>query len=168
MYEISLVPDVKSELLKKQKLRNLIFFICLIVAASCGGLILLLLGFIGTQSLEISAQENEINCRADGSGVGCGSYGTPVLKYPNVNELLTIQSQMKNVGVLNNNKIKFSLAFSAIPSAPPIMNRLYPFFDAASQSFGTKSEPDILAFTGRLNHLEILTSGFPSTKVKSA
>ncbi|MCR4753702.1 MAG: hypothetical protein K5837_04790 [Candidatus Saccharibacteria bacterium] len=114
MYEISLVPDVKSELLKKQKLRNLIFFICLIVAASCGGLILLLLGFIGTQSLEIAAQENEINCRADGSGVGCGSYGTPVLKYPNVNELLTIQSQMKNVGVLNNNKIKFSRVFGLL------------------------------------------------------
>ena len=114
MYEISLVPDVKSELLKKQKLRNLIFFICLVVAASCGGLILLLLGFVGTQSLEIAAQENEIGCRADGSGTGCGSFGTPVLKYPNVNELLTIQSQMKSVGVLNNNKIKFSRVFGLL------------------------------------------------------
>ena len=85
MYEISLVPDVKSELIKKQKLRNLIFFVCLIVAAVCGGVILMLLSFIGAQSLEIATQENEIACRADGSGKSCGSYGTPVLRYRNVN-----------------------------------------------------------------------------------
>ena len=119
MYEISLVPDVKSELLQKQKLRNLIIFICIIVAGACVGVILILLSITGGQALTIGAQEKEIGCRATGSNPNnrsdsCSDYGTPVMTFKNVNELLTIQDQMKNIGVLNANKIKFSRVFGLL------------------------------------------------------
>ena len=114
MYEISLVPDVKSELLLKQKLRNLIILICIIVAASCAAVILILIGIMGGQNLTISSQENEIKCRTDGSGTKCGEYGTSIMSFRNVNELLTIQDQMKSIGVLNKNKIKFSRVFGLL------------------------------------------------------
>ncbi|MCR5572905.1 MAG: hypothetical protein K6F57_03990 [Candidatus Saccharibacteria bacterium] len=119
MYEISLVPDVKSELLQKQKLRNLIIFICIIVAGACVGVILILLSITGGQALTIGVQEKEIGCRATGSNPnnrsdGCSDYGTPVMTFKNVNELLTIQDQMKNIGVLNANKIKFSRVFGLL------------------------------------------------------
>lgn len=119
MYEISLVPDVKSELLQKQKLRNLIIFICIIVAAACAGVILIMLSITGGQALTIAGQEKEMGCRLDGknpndSGDSCSEFGTPILNFKNVDELLTIQDQMNKIGALNANKIKFSRIFGLL------------------------------------------------------
>ncbi len=119
MYEISLVPDVKSELLQKQKLRNLIIFVCLIVAAVCAGIIVILLLFSSGQALTISNQENEIGCRVEGrpknKNAKCDSdKGVGVLQFKNVNEILTIQDQMKSIGTLNENKVKFSRVFGLL------------------------------------------------------
>ena len=74
MYEISLVPDIKAQLLKKQKLRNLIIFICIIVAIACGGVLLILSTIAGGQSIQIGLQKNEIDCRIDGTGTNCSRY----------------------------------------------------------------------------------------------
>ena len=119
MYEISLVPDVKSQLLEKQKLRNLIIFICILVAGACVAVILVMLSITGAQALTIGGQERELSCRADGTlpqgeTGNCNDYGVPVMTFKNVNELLTIQDQMKNIGVLNSNKIKFSRVFGLL------------------------------------------------------
>ncbi len=119
MYEISLVPDVKSELLQKQKLRNLIIFVCIIVACACVGVILIMLSISGGQALTIGGQEKEIGCRTNGvnpnnKSDSCSDFGVPVMSFKNVNELLTIQDQMKNIGALNNNKIKFSRVFGLL------------------------------------------------------
>lgn len=118
MYEISLVPDVKMELLEKQKLRNLIIMICVAVAGACAAVILVLLSITGAQGLRLAAQDTEIECRGDGkqkNNAKCeASFGTAVTRYPNVNELLTIQDEMKNIGVLNKQKIKFSRVFGVL------------------------------------------------------
>lgn len=118
MYEISLVPDVKAELLHKLRVRNLVIFICIIVAAACGGVILLLLSVTGGQGLALSAKDKEIACRSDGvvSGGTCNTkdYGTAVMKFRNAEELLTIQNQMNSLSILNNNKIKFSRVFGIL------------------------------------------------------
>lgn len=47
MYEISLVPDVKAELLRKQRLRNLFVLICVGVAIACGAVVMILLSVMG-------------------------------------------------------------------------------------------------------------------------
>lgn len=115
MYEISLVPDVKGELLKKQKLRNLIILICIIVAGACVGLLLILGLISGGQSLTISGLKNEIRCRYDGSGKNCNAnMGTPILKFDNAEDILTIQKQMENVGRLNDEKVKLSRIFGVL------------------------------------------------------
>ncbi len=124
MYEISLVPDVKTELIKKLKLRNLVFLICVIVAASCGGVFMILLSITGGQGLVLSAQDEEMACRSDGvipkSKKKCDSkFGTAILKTKNEEEILTIQDQMKNLAVLNNNKIKFSRVFNILDTILP-------------------------------------------------
>ena len=124
MYEISLVPDVKSELIKKLKLRNLVFLICVIVAASCGGVFAILLSITGGQGIALSAQDEEMACRSDGkipkSSKKCDSkYGTAIMKFENEEELLTIQDQMKNLSLLNKNKIKFSRVFNILDTILP-------------------------------------------------
>lgn len=117
MYEISLVPDVKAELLQKQKLRNLIIFVCIIVAGACVGVILIMLSIMGAQSVSIAGQENVISCRTEGKpmkGRDCKGLGEPIMTFKNVNELLTIQDQMKSIDILNSNKVKFSRVFGIL------------------------------------------------------
>lgn len=118
MFEISLVPDVKSELIKKLKLRNLIFLICVIVAAACVGVLLILFSVTAGQGIALNAQDTEMACRSEGRLKGnakCESkYGTAIMKFNNAEELLTIQDQMKNISLLNNNKIKFSRTFGIL------------------------------------------------------
>ena len=126
MYEISLVPDVKFELLRKQKMRNFIIFICLIVVAACAAVIVILLITIGIQNVHLADQDNEIACRHDAGLLpdkktkatnchsGGNNFGTPVMKYQNVNELLTIQSQISTINKLNENKLKLSRIFGIL------------------------------------------------------
>ena len=119
MYEISLVPDIKSELLKQQKLRNLIILICLIVAGACVGILVILVGIMGTQKLRISGAKKEIICRYSGEADGCSNTGTPILKFKNAEDLLTIQKQMESVGSLNDEKVKLSRIFGVLDVVLP-------------------------------------------------
>lgn len=128
MYEISLVPDVKAELIRKLKIRNLVFLICIIVAASCGGVMAIFCSILGGQGLTLSAQDTEMQCRSEGpnqkvSKCDKKSFGTPIMKYDNKSELLTIQSQMASISALNESKVKFSRIFSVFNAVRPDMAR---------------------------------------------
>lgn len=116
MYEISLVPDVKGEMIKQQKLRNLVFMICVIVAGACVGVILILVSIMGGQTIKLAAQDTEIECRSSGktsNSSSCDSkFGTAVMNFKNVNELLTLQEQMRNMNLLNSQRNKMSRIFS--------------------------------------------------------
>ncbi len=114
MYEISLVPDVKGELLKKQKLRNLIILVCIAVAVGCVVLLLVMFGISSGQQIKIGNIKNEIKCRYDGSGNDCGKYDTAILNVQNSEDFLTIQKQMENVGSLNDEKVKLSRIFGVL------------------------------------------------------
>ena len=117
MFEISLVPDVKGELIRKLKIRNLIFLICIIVSAACIGVLLILSGITAGQGASLAAQDTEMACRSDGnvkSGKCDAKFGTAVMKFENMSELMTIQDQMKNLSSLNTNKIKISRIFGIL------------------------------------------------------
>ena len=125
MYEISLVPDVKGEMIKQQKIRNLIFMICVIVAGSCAAVILILVSIMTGQSIKIASQDTEISCRSTGltteGGTCDGSkYGTGIMRFENVSELLTIQDQMRNINLLNERKMKLSRIFAYLDVLLPV------------------------------------------------
>ena len=125
MYEISLVPDVKGEMIKQQKIRNLVFLICVIVASSCAAVIFVLVGIMTGQSIKIASQDTEVSCRSTGltvDGKTCdgGKYGTGIMRFENVNELLTIQDQMRNINLLNNQKMKLSRLFAYLDVLLPV------------------------------------------------
>ena len=113
MYEINLVPDIKNEMLKKQRLSNLVLFIALIVMAASAGIVLIFGSIVGGQNLVMANQDKEITCRSDG-GDGCSSYGTAVFKVANLNDYLTIQDQMSKISNLNNNKMLLSRVFGVL------------------------------------------------------
>ncbi len=129
MYEISLVPDVKAELIKKLKLRNLVIFICIIVAASCVGIFMILFGVTTGQGLALAALDEEMACRSEGvipkSSKACNEskYGTAIYNFENVEGILTIQDQMKNISLLNSNKVKFSRIFNVLDVILPSIDK---------------------------------------------
>jgi hypothetical protein len=127
MYEISLVPDVKAELIHKLKVRNLVFLICVIVVAACCGLLAIVFGVVGGQGLTLSALDTEMVCRSTGPDKDvkkCETkYGTAILKYENGEDLLTIQDQMNQLAALNSQKIKFSRIFNILDTIRPDMAR---------------------------------------------
>ncbi len=118
MYEISLVPDVKAELLHKQKVRNLIILVCIIVSISCGAVLAVLGGVTATQGILLSAKDTEATCRTSGVGGDVkkcdANYGTAILKFENYEALLTMQDQMRNISLLNGERIKMSRLFPVL------------------------------------------------------
>ncbi len=115
MYEINLVPDIKAELLKKRKIQYLVIFICICVAGGCAAILAVLGGTLGTVAGISKAKESKITCQING-GPSCNVSrdGQPIMQTENLNELLTIQDQMKNLESLNSGKIRFSRVFGIL------------------------------------------------------
>ena len=115
MYEINLVPDVKAELLKKRKIQSLVILGCVGVVVLCIGIVLTLAGTVGAQVITSAAKDSEIACRSTGEGnCNVNKFGTPVMQFENLNQLLTIQDQMKNLESLNAGKIRYSRVFGIL------------------------------------------------------
>lgn len=121
MYEISLVPDVKAELLRKLRLRNLFILICIGVGIACGVIVFVLVTFMTGQNIAINEQNKEIACRYDMRYDGktlqssdCKNKGTAVMNFNNLQTLLTMQDQLQSLETLNNSMIKFSRIFGLL------------------------------------------------------
>ncbi len=115
-FELNLVPDVKIELLKKQRMRNFIVAICIIVGAASLGVVAILGSIVGGQNIALSVQDKEILCRSQGSDKAgeCKDYGQAILKVENINQLLTIQDQMDKISQVNKNKMLLSRVFGLL------------------------------------------------------
>ena len=107
MFELSLVPEVKAKLLHQERLRNFVIFVCILVAIGCGAVILILVGIVGGQKLALDGVDHEIACRIDDSNEkGCKFSDTSIMQTANLNAMLSIQNELNNIGVLNENKTK--------------------------------------------------------------
>ena len=107
MFELSLVPEVKAKLIHQERLRNFVIFVCILVAIGCGAVILILVGIVGGQKLALDGVDHEIACRIDDSNEkGCKFSDTSIMQTANLNAMLSIQNELNNIGVLNENKTK--------------------------------------------------------------
>ena len=111
MYEINLVPDVKAELLLKQKLRNLVILICIAAGAACVVIVITLAGVVAGQAITMAGLDGEIDCRATGKGKCDAKTGTPVSKFENLETLLTMKDQMHDLKSINNYAVNMSRVF---------------------------------------------------------
>ena len=107
-YEVNLVPDVKLEMIRLQKIRNLVFFICIVVSIASISTVAILGGIKGTQDLVISGQESHIKNLSD-----------KVTTYKELPDFLTIQDQLKKLSEINKNRPVLSRVF-------PILKNLFP------------------------------------------
>ena len=131
MYEISLVPNVKAELIKKQKTRNLVLLICVVVGIVCGVIIFAMVSSSVTQSALIASKNGEIECLSQG-GANCRNTGTPVYKFENLSNILTMKDQMSAIRTIGSQRIKMSRVF-------PVLEVLLPSGQDGSYEINTAS-----------------------------
>lgn len=111
MIEINLIPDVKQELLKAQRTRALVISGSIITCIVAGGIVVLLVLYLGVQGLRGLAVDKSIK---DGSA--------ELAKVEDLSKMLTIQNQLSRIDELSAQKQIDSRVFdvlsAVIPPAP--------------------------------------------------
>lgn len=105
MFEINLVPDVKAEMIKAQKKRNVVFFASVVVSAIAAGLVVILLGIKVGQDVRINGQDTQLKQMSD-----------KIESYNGLEELLTVQKQLSDLQTISNNKKMLSRVFTVLHS----------------------------------------------------
>lgn len=106
--EINLVPDIKDEMIKTIKLRNIIFFICIIVAAASVGATFIFGVIAGGQQLALNGKKGTID-----------NLSSKLNSFSDLNDYLTIKDQLGNVSQLTNNKQVLSRTFNILSAIIP-------------------------------------------------
>ncbi len=106
--EINLVPDIKDEMIKTLKLRNFIFFLCIAVAAISVGATVLIGLVMGGQQIAIDNKKGTID-----------NLSSKLNSYTDLNDFLTIKSQLDDISTLTDNKKVLSRTFNILSALIP-------------------------------------------------
>lgn len=108
MFEISLVPDIKKQAIKAQKLRNWILFVCIIVSVIAIGMVVVLFGIKGSQDISMTLQTNKMKTMSD-----------KLASFDNLGEFLTIQDELGNLSTIAENQQSASRTFEILGAVMP-------------------------------------------------
>lgn len=106
--EINLVPDIKDEMIKALKLRNLIFFLCIVVASASVAITVIAGLIMGGQSAVVSGKQSTID-----------ALSTKLNSYSDLSDFLTVKDQLGNIATLTNNKKVLSRTFDILSAIIP-------------------------------------------------
>ena len=106
--EINLVPDVKGEMIKALKLRNFIFFLCIVVVATSIGVSLLFFSIA-------TGQESVVNGKKD----TLSEMSNKINEYSDLSDFLTIKDQLSNLASISENKNQLSRLFGVLSAILP-------------------------------------------------
>ncbi len=106
--EINLVPDIKDEMIKALKLRNLIFFICIVIALGSLGATLIFASIAGGQQAIVDGKNGTIN-----------NLAAKIKSYDDLTDFLTIKDQLGNIAEIGKNKKVFSRLFNVLSAMIP-------------------------------------------------
>lgn len=102
-YEINLVPEVKLQMIRAQKMRNLVLFICIVVSIASVSAVLVLFGIKSGQDIAMASQDAKLKVL---SGKLTG--------YEELTDLVTLQGQLSALGDVADNKTVLSRVFGAL------------------------------------------------------
>lgn len=106
--EINLVPDIKNEMIKALKLRNLIFFICIVAIIASIGVTALLGTIVAGQQMALDGKDKMLN-----------TMSVKVNTYDDLGDFLTIRDQVEKLDTISNNKNVFSRTFGILAAFLP-------------------------------------------------
>ncbi len=110
-YEVSLVPEVKRQMIKTMKIRNIFLFVCIVLVSVAGGTVLIMTTIWSGQNITMSGQDKRME-----------SMSSKLNDYDSLGEFLTIQDQLDKINQVNTNKKVLSRVFSilgvVLPTGP--------------------------------------------------
>lgn len=107
-HEINLVPDIKGEMLKTLKLRNLIFFLCIVVSLASIGVTAIIGLIAGGQQLALDSKQATLK-----------SLSAKLNSFSDLDDFLTIKDQVGNISLLASNKKVLSRTFNTLAALIP-------------------------------------------------
>lgn len=111
MIEVNLIPDVKQEFIRAQRLRGMVVTGSIIAMVGAVGIVALFGAFLGMQKVAEVVQDRNIK-----------EEYSKLQKVNNLGDLLTIQNQLKYIPKVNDGKVVSSRIFdvmAAVNPAPP-------------------------------------------------
>lgn len=102
-YEINLVPQVKIQMIKAQKIRNLVLFICIVVSSIAAGGVMILFGVKSGQDIAMSSQDDRLEVMSE-----------KLNAYNELNSLVTIQNQLSGINDIIGQKTVLARVFGAL------------------------------------------------------
>lgn len=106
--EINLVPDIKNEMIKTLKMRNLILFLSIIVASVSVGVTLITAFIMLGQQMALESKNNTIN-----------NLSEKLNSYSDLKDFLTIKDQLGDINQLTSNKRVLSRTFNILSAIIP-------------------------------------------------
>ena len=106
--EINLVPDVKEEMIRALKMRNFIFFLCIVIASASVAVTLVFASIAGGQQAIV-----------DGKKTTLTALSKKVNDYSDLSDFLTIKDQLSNIELITENKTLLSRTFSILSALLP-------------------------------------------------
>ncbi|MDO4508281.1 MAG: hypothetical protein Q4B65_02795, partial [Candidatus Saccharibacteria bacterium] len=106
--EINLVPDIKNEMIKALKLRNLIFFICIIVASASVGVSIIFASSAAIQQASADGKKETIKLLSE-----------KINSYDDLDRFLTIRDQLGNISEISEKKQLLSRIFGVLSALLP-------------------------------------------------
>lgn len=109
MIEINLIPDVKQELIRAQRVRTNVITVSVLISIIAVGLVVLLVLWVyGGQTVRSLLLDNEIKDRS-----------SKLAAVEDINNTLTIQNQLSKLSSLHNNKPVDSRIFDVLQTVNP-------------------------------------------------
>ena len=106
--EINLVPDVKEEMIKALKLRNLILFLSIVVASASVCVIIIFGVIAGGQQIIVDNNQETIK-----------NLSEKLTSYSDLSNFLTIKDQLGNIATTTSNKKVLSRTFNILRTLLP-------------------------------------------------
>ena len=107
-YEINLVPDVKAEMIKAQKVRNIVFFACITISILSASTAVVLGSVKGAQDITMAGQDSHMM-----------DLSKKITSYDELPEFLTIQNQLRGISDIEDNQKVLSRAIIFLNSIIP-------------------------------------------------
>ena len=102
-YEISLVPEVKRNMIKAMKFRNILLFCCIVLMAVSGGIVMVMVTVWEGQNITMSGQDSRMKAMSD-----------KLSNYGSLSEFLTIQKQLSQINQIVDDKKVLSRVFPVL------------------------------------------------------
>lgn len=103
VFEINLIPDLKAAILKTQRIRNIVFIVCVLIMVGMGIAVAVLFSVKLVQDVQMGEQADRLKLMSQ-----------TINNYDDLNEFLTMQNQLNNIDKIAKTRSDYSRLLNII------------------------------------------------------